>query len=82
MTLIRRYSYFILWVIWFVILDFALITGKTGAGWSWGILGSGSALLLFWLMVKPGKGTVVSEEEFQSLLGKGQPVVVWLFSNY
>lgn len=82
MTFVRRYSYLILWLLWLGALDFSLITGRAGPGWAWGILGTGSTLLLFWLVSKPGKGTAVSFEEFQSLLGKGQPIVVWLFSNY
>ncbi len=82
MITIRRYSYLILWLLWMGALDYALITGKAGAGWAWGILGTGSALLIYWLIAMPGKGTVASEEEFASYFGKGQPVVVWLFSNY
>jgi hypothetical protein len=82
MTLIRRNSYLILWLLWLGMLDYALITGKAGTGWAWGILGTASILLLYWLISKPGKGAALSPEEFQNLLGKGQPVVVWLFSRY
>jgi hypothetical protein len=82
MMVFRRYSFLLLWLLWMGVLDFALITGKAGAGWAWGILGAGSVLLLYWLIAKPGKGSAATEEELQSYLGKGQPVVVWLFSNY
>ena len=51
-------------------------------GWSWGILGGGSALLLYWLAARPGKGSLASEEDLRGYFWKGQPVVVWLYSNY
>jgi hypothetical protein len=82
MITIRRYSYLILWLIWLGALDYALISGKAGAGWAWGILGGGSALLLYWLIARPGKGSLASEEDLRGYFGKGQPVVVWLYSNY
>ena len=82
MLTLRRYSYLMLWLIWLGAVDYALISGKAGAGWPWGILGGGSVLLLYWLIARPGKGSLVSEEDLQGYFGKGQPVVVWLFSNY
>jgi hypothetical protein len=82
MNTLRRYSYLLLWLLWFFILDYAIIAGHTGLVWRWVILGGGSALLLYWLVARPGKGSVSSEEDLKSYFGKGQPVVVWLFSNY
>ena len=80
--IIRRYSYLLLWLLWLFALDCAIIAGHTGPVWRWVILGGGSLLLLYWLIARPGKGSLASEEDLQGYFGKGQPVVVWLFSNY
>jgi hypothetical protein len=82
MITVRRYSYLLVWLIWLFTLDYAVVTGHTGPFWRWIILGGGSALLLYWLIARPGKATVASEEDLRGYFGKGQPVVVWLYSNY
>jgi len=82
MITLRRYSYLLLWLLWVFALDYAIIAGRTGPVWRWVILGGGSLLLLYWLIARPGKGSLVSKEDLQSYFGKGQPVVAWLFSNY
>ena len=82
MITIRRYSYLILWLIWLGALDYALIGRHTVLLWKWIILGGGSVLLLYWLIARPGKGSLASEEDLRGYFGKGQPVVVWLYSNY
>ncbi len=82
MITLRRYSYLLLWLLWGFALDYALIGRHTGLPWKWTILGGGSLLILYWLIARPGKGSLISEEDLQGYFGKGQPVVIWLFSNY